>query len=191
MFLNAVFKICSPGQRENVGNCTTLRGWEDPCVLLRTKAEWASEYIKRKTDHFLLSKVINILQLPVLKSVQVFIGSATATQSGVLKEEIPVFQVVLFACPSSPNSHPVHTSTAVTPWISGVAVVCFYTGCPSHEALKGFFPLKASGSDPPRVILRCVPGFLWCMGPWSRACTFATSSANWSALYFKMHFLSR
>ena len=50
----------------------------------------------------------------ILKSAQVFIGSAITTQSQVMKEEILVFQVVLFAHPSSPNSYPIHTGTAVT-----------------------------------------------------------------------------
>lgn len=78
----------------------------------------------------------------ILKSTQVFIGSAIATQSRVMKEEIPVFQVVMFAHPCSPNSYHICTGSAVTLWIPGVAVVCSHTSCPFHEAPKGFFAPK-------------------------------------------------
>lgn len=124
----------------------------------------------------------------ILKSTQVFIGSAIATQSRVVKEEIPVFQVVMFAHPCSPNSYHICTGSAVTLWIPGVAVVCSQPAALSMRLPRGFLPLKISGSDTLRVT-RCVLGFPWCPGPWYRAISFAVSVADGSASYFKMYFL--
>lgn len=57
-----MFPNASEGKYRNP--CNQEAG-EDPCVILRMKAECTIEYIRRKTDHFLLSKGINILQLPL------------------------------------------------------------------------------------------------------------------------------
>lgn len=54
-----------PSAEGKYRNLYNQEATEDPRVILRTKAECSSEYVKRKTDHFLLSKGINILQLPL------------------------------------------------------------------------------------------------------------------------------
>lgn len=57
-----MFPNASEGKYRNLCNQEAREG---PRGILRTKGERTSEYIRRKTDHFLLSKGINILQLPL------------------------------------------------------------------------------------------------------------------------------
>lgn len=118
MFPNPVFKICSSTQRENVGNGKKRRGkrlGRTHALVSGRKQNAHQNTSKGKLITLYFQKALIFYSYHyVLKSAQVFIGSAIATQSRVVKEEIPVFQVVLFAHPSSPNSHPVPTGTAVT-----------------------------------------------------------------------------
>ena len=139
-----MFKICSPAQRENVGNRKEpRRKWPGKTHALFSgrKQNVHQNTSKGKPITFYFQKALIFYSYHyVLKSTQVFIGSAIATPSQVVKEEIPVFQVVLFAHSSCLNSHPIGTGTAVTRRIPGVAVVRSHPGCPSVRLPGGFCP---------------------------------------------------
>lgn len=133
--LSAVFKICSPVQRENTAIYVTKRLGRT-CVFLSGRKQNAHQNTsKGKPITFYFQKALIFYSCHyILKSAQVFIGSYPVQ---VVKEEIPVFQVVLFTYPSSPNSHPVPASAAVTQWLSGVTIVCSPPAA-LWEAPKGF-----------------------------------------------------